>query len=140
MSRLVAQRYATDEAVQADVVRAEVEVAHAAGELRMADLSIDGAQAALSAAMSQSPDDPLGMPEDPPAPDLPSSAIGFVERALRDRPELAAHDADLAREQAALRLAEKGYLPDFELSVGAWIAEKPSPLTADRRGARDSRQ
>jgi outer membrane protein TolC len=87
----------------------------------MADLSIDGAQAALSAAMSQSPDDPLGTPEDPPAPDLPSSAISFVEQALRDRPELAARNADLAREQAALRLAEKGYLPDFELSVGRFV-------------------
>jgi outer membrane protein, heavy metal efflux system len=121
IARLVEQRYATAGSTQADVLRVQVEVSHAAGDLRTAELAIDVARAGLNAVMSQSPDTPLAPPEDPPAPALPDPATTLADRALADRPELAARDAAIAREATGVRLAEKGYLPDFEVSVGRFV-------------------
>jgi outer membrane protein TolC len=120
MARLVEQRYATATASQADVLRVQVDVSHASGEVQTATLAIEEARAALRAVMSD-PDVVLGVPEDPPRPALPSSAAALLDRALHDRPELAARDALIAREATGTRLAEKGYLPDFEVSVGRFI-------------------
>jgi cobalt-zinc-cadmium efflux system outer membrane protein len=121
VARLVEQRYATGGASQADVLRAQVEVAHVAGELRTAELAIDDAAAGLNAVMSEPPDAALGVPDDPPAPALPPSASELIERALQERPEVAARDATVARESTGERLAEKGLLPDFEVSVGRFV-------------------
>ncbi len=121
IARLVEQRYATGPTSQADVVRAQVEVSHAAGMLRTSELTIDEARAMLNAVMSEPPGAALGMPEDPAPPALPPTSATFLEQALRDRPEVAARDAAVARETTATRLAEKGYLPDFEVSVGRFL-------------------
>jgi hypothetical protein len=54
-----------------------------------------------------------------------------LEGALHDRPELAARDAVVAREATGARLAEKGYLPDFEVSVGRFLnADAPNGFGA----------
>ncbi len=57
------------------------------------------------------------MPENPPAPHLDPSPEALVERALAQRPELAAEAATVARERSNVRLAERSYFPDFEVSV-----------------------
>jgi len=119
-ARLVEQRYATSATTQVDVLRAEVEVSHASGELRTAEIAIDEARSVLRAVMSD-PDAQLGVPEDPPIPSLPASPSALVERAMHERPELAARDSAIARESTGARLAEKGYLPDFEVSVGRFV-------------------
>ena len=120
-ARLVEQRYATVPTTsQVDVVRTQVEVSHASGELRTAELALEEARVALRAVMS-APDAELGVPVDPPPPSLPKSVAELVERALHERPELAARDAAVAREVTGTKLAEKGYLPDFEVSVGRFI-------------------
>ena len=121
VARLVEQRYATGGTSQADVLRAQVEVSHVASELRTAELAIEDAAAGLNAVMSEPPDAPLGMPEDPAPPALPPAPSELIERALRDRPEVAARDAAVARETTGERLAGKGLLPDFEVSVGRFV-------------------
>ena len=88
--------------------------------MRTAELAIDEARVVLRAVMSDA-DVALGVPEDPPRPALPPSATALVARALHDRPELAARDAAIAREATGVRLAGKGYLPDFEVSVGRFL-------------------
>jgi len=120
-ARLVEQRYATMPATaQVDVIRAQVEVSHATGELRTAELAIEEARATLRAVMS-APGTELGVPVDPPRPALPASVADLIERAFHERPELAAKDAAIARETTGVRLAQKGYLPDFEVSVGRFL-------------------
>ncbi len=121
IARLVEQRYAIGPTSQVDVVRAQVEVSHAAGAVRTAELAIDEAGALLNAVMSQPGDTALGLPEDPPPPSLPPTPATLVEQALRQRPEVAARDAAIARDTTATRLAERGYLPDFEVSVGRFL-------------------
>jgi len=120
IARLVEQRYATSGVSQAEVLRAQIEVSHADGMLRTAELAIEEARVGLRAVMSD-PDAALGTPEDPADPALPASADALVERALHDRPEIAARDAAVDRETTGVRLAEKGYLPDFEVSVGRFL-------------------
>jgi outer membrane protein TolC len=121
VSRLVAQRYATGGAEQTDVLMADVDVSHAEGTLRTAELAIDEAWASLAAIMSDAPYDRPPTLSDPPDPWLPDSPAALVERALQERPELAARDAAIARETTGARLAGKGYLPDFEVSVGRFL-------------------
>jgi outer membrane protein, heavy metal efflux system len=121
LARLVAQRYATGGVPQADVVRADVEVSHTVGDLRTSELAADEARAALAAVVSAPSSDVAGTPEDPPPARLPGTSGDLVERALAARPEVGARDATVAREQSGLRLAEKGYLPDFEVSVGRFV-------------------
>jgi len=120
IARLVEERYATGSASQADVLRAQVEVSHAAGMVRTGELAIDEARAGLRAVMSDA-DATLGTPEDPADPALPPSADGLVARAIAERPEVASRDAAVAREATGERLAEKGYLHDFEVSVGRFL-------------------
>lgn len=130
IARLVEQRYATGSATQADVLRAQVEVTHASGMLQTGELGIDEARAGLRAVMSDA-DAALGTPEDPADPALPTSADALVARAIADRPEVAARDAAVARETTGERLAEKNYLPDFEVSVGRFLnADTPNGFGA----------
>jgi outer membrane protein TolC len=84
-------------------------------------LAIDAATAELNALLSRSPDEPLGRPEEPVFADVAAPLDGLVELAVAHRPELAAQAAAIAREQDGVRLAEKGYLPDFEVSVGRFV-------------------
>jgi outer membrane protein TolC len=120
-ARLAEQRYALGQTAQADVIRAQVEVTHAVNRANTERLAIDAATAELNALLSRSPDEPLGRPEEPVFADVAAPLDGLVELAVAHRPELAAQAAAIAREQDGVRLAEKGYLPDFEVSVGRFV-------------------
>jgi cobalt-zinc-cadmium efflux system outer membrane protein len=121
IAHVVEQRYGLGQATQTDALRAQVELAHAVGDLRTADLAIDDARSALAAVMSVGLADVTGLPADPPPPGLPEAPAILAERALASRPELASQDATIAQESTGLRLAQKGYLPDFEVSFGRFI-------------------
>jgi cobalt-zinc-cadmium efflux system outer membrane protein len=44
-----------------------------------------------------------------------------VSRALERRPDVRAQDAAIAREESAVKLAERSRYPDFEVSVGRFV-------------------
>jgi outer membrane protein TolC len=115
------QRYAIGGVPQSDVLRAQVELTHAITDVQSGSLAIDTARAALNALLSRPPDDPLGVPEEPPLPALPPNADALIEAALARRPELSAQDATIAGQQHAVALARKAYWPDFEVSVGRFV-------------------
>jgi outer membrane protein TolC len=105
--------------------------------------------------MGAAPDTARGTPADPTPSALPDRASDLTERALQERPEVAVREAAVAREATALRLAERGYLPDFEVSVSRFrntgasngfgamasmtlpLAWKSKSVTAERRRAED---
>src|SRR5262249_40944829 len=120
-ARVAEQRYATGGVPQSDVLRAQVELTHAITEVQTGALAIDTARAALNALLSRPPGDPLGVPEDPPPRDVPSTDAELLRAALDGRPELAAQDATITGQQHAVALARKAYLPDFEVSVGRFV-------------------
>ncbi len=120
-AKTAAERYTTGGVPQADVLRAQVELSHAITDVQTGALAIDTARAGLNALLSRPPGDMLGDPEDAGLPEPPPAADALIDAALAQRPELAAQGATIAREQRALDLARKAYLPDFELSVGRFV-------------------
>ena len=115
------ERYATSEAPQTDVLRAQIELTHAVSRLTTQEFTIEGARAELNALLSRPPGDPLGVPEDPPPARLGRDPDTLAELGLATRPELAAQAALVEREARGLELARRGYLPDFEFSFGRFV-------------------
>jgi len=120
-TRIVEQRYGTGDAVQADVIRAQVELTHLINRLQTERLTIEQGEAELNRLLSRPPERPLGVPEPPPAPRLVSSPADLTELALETRPDIAAQDMAIAREESAVQLAHRGYYPDFEVSFGRFV-------------------
>jgi outer membrane protein TolC len=111
------QKYAVGEVSQSDVLRAQVELTRLINRVSTETLAIDSARAELNAWLSRTPDEPLGIPEQPGPPRLDADVSALTRLALERRPELAAQAAAVAREEARVRLARRSYLPDFEFSV-----------------------
>jgi cobalt-zinc-cadmium efflux system outer membrane protein len=121
IARTTEEKYGVGEATQADALRAQVELTHMAIQADTAALAIDTAGAELNALLSRAPEEPLGVPEDPPMQPLEIGVEALTARALARRPELAAQRAAIAREQSAVELAQVNRRPDFEVSVGRFV-------------------
>lgn len=121
VARTTEQKYGIGEATQADALRAQVELTHMSIELNTAGLAIETAQAELNALLSRQPDEPLGVPEDPPMQALDASAETLTDLAMQRRPELAAQRAAIAGERSGVELAQLERRPDFEFSVGRFV-------------------
>lgn len=120
-ARIAEQKYGVGEVAQSDVLRAQVELTHFINRVTTQTLAIDGVRAELNALLSRPPSDPLGVPEDPPPPRLDPEVDRLIGLAVDSRPELRAEEAAVAREEAAVRLAQRDYFPDFEFNVGRFI-------------------
>ncbi|HLK09936.1 MAG TPA: TolC family protein [Candidatus Binatia bacterium] len=120
-AKIAEDKYAVGTVAQSDVLRAQVELVHMANRLITDRLAVDTARAELNALLSRPADDPLGAPEEPPPPRLEATADALVVRALRERPEVKAQEAAVAREEAGVRLAGLDYLPDFEFAVERFV-------------------
>lgn len=115
------QKYGVNEVSQSDVVRAQVELTRLVNRVTTQAIRLDALRSSLNVLLSRNPDDPLGVPEDAPPPQLPETTDLLTPLALASRPEVAAQRAVIAREEAAISLAHRDYYPDFELSVGRFI-------------------
>jgi outer membrane protein TolC len=115
------QKYGIGQASQSDALRAQVELTHMAIEANTAALAIDSAAAELNALLSRAPDEPLGVPEDPPMQPLDASVDTLTALALQQRPELAGQRAAIGSQESAVELAQLNWRPDFEFSVGRFV-------------------
>ncbi len=120
-AHIAEQRYATSAVTQSDVLRAQVELTRLINRVTTERLAIDSARAELNALLSRGSEEPLGVPESPPAPRLTETTDQWTALALKQRPEVAAQAAIIAREDSSVRLAHMNYLPDFEFTVGRFI-------------------
>jgi len=121
IARTIEQKYAVGTATQADALRIQVELTHRTTETATAALAIEIAAAELNALLSQPPDTPLGVPENPPMLAPRASLETLTAAALDQRPELAAQRAAVARERSGVDLARLNRRPDFEFSVGRFV-------------------
>lgn len=123
-------RYATGTASQLEVLEAETEVAMLLhGEIELAaERRIAGER--INLLLHREPVLPLP----PPARELEAATEhdldvdALVERALSRRPELRARAAETRANRAAVALAEREFLPDFELQAGYAGSMQESPL------------
>ena len=120
-ARTAEQRYATGEVPQADVLRSQLELGHAISRVRTGDLAIEQARVRINSLLSRDPSTPLGAPEAPGHPRIGWTAPELASLAFDLRPELAGRDAAIGREEAGVALAEKGFWPDFEVSVSRFV-------------------
>jgi len=120
-AKIAEQKYAVGTVSEPDVLRAQVELTRLINRVTTETLAADAARAALNALLSRADAEPLGVPEDPPAPMLDVRLEDLEARALANRPERLAEQAAVAREENGLRLAKLNYLPDFEVSAGRFV-------------------
>ena len=121
LTGVVDERYGTGDASQADVLRLRVELTHLVNQVQTERLAVERARTELASLLSERSRDLVGTPQPPPPPKLPATSDELVAAALGKRPDIAAQQSAVEREETAVRLAKRNYLPDFEVSVGRFV-------------------
>jgi outer membrane protein TolC len=110
-------RYASGTAPQADVLRAEVEVARLEATARALHGEVSGAEAMLNTSLALEADEPV-----PPLAPLvlsePVPAWAVIKAALTGRPELAAVQAEIARADAEVLVMRDMFRPMATIRTG----------------------
>jgi outer membrane protein TolC len=121
-------RFSTSAGMQADVLRAQLEVERLAGEQRAIVAELRGAEAMLDTNLARAADAPI--PElDAAVPDAePPAAAAIASTAVGNRPELRAGQAEIARAEAELSVMQSMYTPMAMVRTG------PSYTMADGAG------
>lgn len=120
-SRIAEEKYAVGETPQSEVLRAQVELTHETNRIKTGALAIDLARTELNSLLSRDPAAPLAAPADPPM-EMPRLDLEqLTDAALQQRPELAARDAVIARQESSVELAHLQFRPDFEVSIGRFV-------------------
>jgi cobalt-zinc-cadmium efflux system outer membrane protein len=120
-------RYASGTAPQADVLRAELEVARLGALGRALVGEVRGAEAMLNASIAQDTDTPVP-PLAPLSVDGPVPSWADIKAALPARPELAAGRAEIARAEAEVQVMRDMYRPMATIRTG------PAYTMAEGRG------
>ena len=128
MAAAATARFSTSAGMQADVLRAQLEVDRLAGEQRAIAAELRAAEAML--------DTSLARPADAPIPELdlsvsdvePPTAAAISSTAISRRPELRAANAEVARAEAEVSVMQAMYAPMAMVRTG------PSYTMADGSG------
>jgi outer membrane protein TolC len=125
LSQIAEARYRVGKGMQADVLRSQVEISMLLQKLTTLEQQRATAQARLNALMGRDTDTPL-----PPAADIsgPSSLSYSLDElyklARENDPEYQRMQKMIERNQLAVNLAQKDYLPD--LTVGYMYQQRPA--------------
>jgi outer membrane protein TolC len=120
-AKIAEQKYAIGQVAQPDVLRSQVELTRTLNRVTTETLARDSARAELNALLGRSPNEPLGLPEEPSTPQLEQTEEDLSALALKNRPEVSAKAAIVQRELVKLSIAKLDYLPDFEVSVSRFV-------------------
>jgi outer membrane protein TolC len=123
-------RYASGVGVQADVLRAEVEVARVQGSQHALSAQTRAAEAMLNASLGRAPRAAIPELVHVSNRNLPLPAETVIERALLRRPELAAGEAEVKRAAAEIEVMRSMYKPMAMVRVGraTTMAEGPGAM------------
>lgn len=119
-------RYGVGQGRQADVLQAQVELGNYLNRLLQWRQRQESVQADLNALRSKPPQTPIPQPQP-----LKSRAFGlYLDRLLaqaKSRPQLESLQALIARQDKAVELARKDYLPDVNIGVAYGFRETLDP-------------
>ena len=118
LEEVVRARYAASVAGHPDVIRAQVELGKLDDELRTLADSRSAWAARLNAVLNRPAEAPLPWPRTLAEEPIETSDGRLLEMLRQGNPELKALDAEVARQERAIRLAEKDYWPDLMLGAG----------------------
>jgi cobalt-zinc-cadmium efflux system outer membrane protein len=123
-------RYASGVGSQADVLRAEVEVARVQASQQALAAQIRAAEAMLNASLGRAPQERIPELVHVPTRDLPPPSEAVIERALLRRPELVAGEAEIKRAAAETEVMRSMYKPMAMVRVGraTTMAEGPGAM------------
>jgi outer membrane protein TolC len=118
--------YRVGEGRQADVLRAQVEIAKMAEDTLRMQAMRQSMVARLNALLDRAADAPVASPALPSFPDSVPDRASLEAIALVGRPMIRAGLEDVNAAEASEKLARKEIWPD--LQVGAQFAQQPSPM------------
>jgi cobalt-zinc-cadmium efflux system outer membrane protein len=110
-------RYATGVGLGQGVVKLQAEITRVENELLDIETRRVALIAQLNALRDRAASAPLPQRLLPRAEEIRLDLDALLEMALRLRPELNAADARISRADTLIRLAEKGYRPDFKVGL-----------------------
>ena len=122
--------YGVGEGRQADVLRAQVEIARMTEDITRMRTERISAAARLNALLVQDPTAPIGSPVRPSFPDTLPPLDSLVAEAERNRPMVHAAEAEVRAAAAGYRLARREIWPDFQ--VGVQYGQRPMEGETDR--------
>lgn len=128
MAAAATARFSTNAGMQADVMRARLEVDRLAGEQRAIAAELRAAEAMLDTSLARSPDAPIPELDIAVNDAEPPAATVIAGTALANRPELRAGRAEVARSEAEVSVMESMYAPMAMVRTG------PSYTMADGAG------
>lgn len=123
-------RYASGNGLQADVLRAEVEVARVEAEQGVLRAQTSSTEAMLNARMGRSPSAPIPEIRHQIRTDVPPPAIALAQTALNARPELRAGQSEIDRASAEIDVMRSMYRPMAMVRAGraTTMAEGPGAM------------
>jgi outer membrane protein, heavy metal efflux system len=121
-------RYSAGTGVQADVLRAEIEVARLDGELRSIAAEINAAEAMLNTSLARRADLPVPDLQSVASVAIPPEAAQVRQAALDRRPELRVGRSEIDRARAEVSVMKSMYAPMAMVGTG------PAYTMFDRAG------
>ena len=128
MAAAATARFSTNAGIQADVLRAQLEVDRLAGEQQAIVAELRGAEAMLNTSLARSPTAPIPDLDNAVSDAEPPPADNIASTALTNRPELRAGRAEIARAEAEVSVMSSMYAPMAMVRTG------PSYTMADGPG------
>lgn len=110
-------KYEAGDLAQVEVVRARLEEARAASELRVKENEMRLARARLNFLLARDSSRPLELDGELRLPPLSLEVEALTRLALSSRPEMRRLNASLARESLIKKQGYLSYLPDFDVGV-----------------------
>lgn len=129
-SRIVEARYAVGEGIQADVLRAQVEISLILERLELLEERREVAQARINSLLNRSPDVPVPQVEPIDLQDIveiPFSLERMYLMAREANPEIQREDLEIQKASLGLDLAKKELFPNFNVSGTYFLRSGPFP-------------
>lgn len=111
-ARIAESKYSVGKSLQADALRAQVELTKMQNMALTTDDERETAKARLNALLDRSPEEPISAQEEPSMVALNYSFADLERTALENRPEVMAAHHHVTHMQAELAAARADYLPD----------------------------
>jgi outer membrane protein TolC len=128
-------KYRVGSGLQSDVLLAQLELSRLMDRRLRAESMRSAMQSALNQMLNRPGGMPITLPSTPPnesLPQLPPNAE-LLQRAVAERPELAAEQALVDAARARLDLANKNLRPDFRVGVAYGVRDGRNPTTGESR-------
>ena len=111
-------KYSVGKDPQQDVLKAQVALSRLIEHLVLLEEDADLSRATLDTLLGRNPESAIAVVGQYTVPTQLPSINELEQLALSNRPELAARAATITQAQDQLKLARKGYTPDFSANVG----------------------